>query len=331
MFSYGNVERFLIFILLLSRNYVKPFQPLSPTNKQGKVSSWLGNQDVDTDNSIQSSWTPKMIVFDKDGTLGDCTQSMHIWSKRMTNVILDECQKTDLSAEQMDQLIRNFHTAIGWDPLHEALLPSSYLSSGTWGQILHATTLVLDEGNIPDAKEKVQFWHDNLGDIHANDKPLIDDLPGFMSILRQQYEGVLIAICTSDDRSATNSCIKNWKLQDYIDFSICGDEVMEGKPSVEPIMTLCERAQVTPQDCIVVGDTTADTIMGTRAKVGLTIGVLTGTGTTDLLLENGADIILRSIEDMIQPTGLESMSNTRKSSSDLTETSSLSSEGDLSL
>ncbi len=106
---------------------------------------------------------------------------------------------------------------------------------------------------------------------------------------------------------------------------------MEGKPSVEPIMTLCERAQVTPQDCIVVGDTTADTIMGTRAKVGLTIGVLTGTGTTDLLLENGADIILRSIEDIIQPTGLESMSNTRKSSSDLTETSSLSSEGDLSL
>lgn len=138
----------------------------------------------------------------------------------MTNVILDECQKTDLSAEQMDQLIRNFHTAIGWDPLHEALLPSSYLSSGTWGQILHATTLVLDEGNIPDAKEKVQFWHDNLGDIHANDKPLIDDLPGFMSILRQQYEGVLIAICTSDDRSATNSCIKNWKLQDYIDVSL---------------------------------------------------------------------------------------------------------------
>ena len=73
MFSYGNVERFLIFILLLSRNYVKPFQPLSPTNKQGKVSSWLGNQDVDTDNSIQSSWTPKMIVFDKDGT----SQKLH--------------------------------------------------------------------------------------------------------------------------------------------------------------------------------------------------------------------------------------------------------------
>ena len=138
----------------------------------------------------------------------------------MTHIILEECQKIGQTAEQMDQLIHNFHDAIGWDPLDQALLPSSYLSSGTWGQILHATTLVLDAGNIPDAKEKVQFWHDNLGDIHANDKPLIDDLPGFMSILRQQYEGVLIAICTSDDRRATDSCIKNWKLQDHIDVSL---------------------------------------------------------------------------------------------------------------
>ena len=96
-------------------------------------------------------------------------------------------------------------------------------------------------------------------------------------------------------------------------------------------MTLCERAQVIPQDCIVVGDTTADTIMGTRAEVGLTIGVLTGTGTTDYLLENGADIILQSVEDMIRPTGLVCMSKTRKSSTGLPEISSISSEGDFSV
>ena len=65
----------------------------------------------------------------------------------------------------------------------------------------------------------MEFWNKNLGDIHANDKPLVDDLPGLMSDLKQQCEGVIIAICTSDDRRATNACVKNWKLEGHIDVS----------------------------------------------------------------------------------------------------------------
>eukprot|EP00979_Chaetoceros_neogracilis_P003624 scaffold629_cov257-Chaetoceros_neogracile.AAC.14 len=126
-----------------------------------------------------------------------------------------------------------------------------------------------------------------MGDIHANDEPLVSDLAGLMRTLKQQCEGILIAICTSDDRRATNACIKNWGLEDLIDFSICGDGVSESKPSVQPILSLCKEAQVSPQDCIVLGDTSADTLMGLNAGVGLTVGVLTGSGTAEYLLDNG--------------------------------------------
>ena len=78
-------------------------------------------------------------------------------------------------------------------------------------------------------------------------------------------------------------------------FSICGDEVKEAKPSAEPLLILCKRAKVAPRDCIVVGDTSADMGMGRNSKAGLIIGVLTGTGTTDYLLEKGAHCVLPDI------------------------------------
>lgn len=156
------------------------------------------------------------------GTLGDCTQSLHTWAEKMTKCIVNECQRTALSQNQITELIIRFHSSIGWDPVHKCLLSSSLLSSGTWGQILEATSQVLDkysEGQISNTHEKVLFWNSNLGDIHANDKPLVDDLVGFFSHLRSLNEGVTLAICTSDDRRSTNSCMKNWNIEEYIDVS----------------------------------------------------------------------------------------------------------------
>lgn len=50
-----------------------------------------------------------------------------------------------------------------------------------------------------------------------------------------------------------------------------------------------------PQDCIVVGDTTGDTGMARNAKAGLCIGVLSGSGVTDQLIETGADIVVPNV------------------------------------
>ena len=91
----------------------------------------------------------------------------------------------------------------------------------------------------------------------------------------------------------------------YCQYTICGDEVMEAKPSALPLKMLCEQASVTPQDCIVVGDTTGDTGMARNAHAGLCIGVLTGSGTAEQLMETGANIILSSVGDI--PALLECM------------------------
>mmetsp|Transcript_32816 Transcript_32816/g.35385 ORF Transcript_32816/g.35385 Transcript_32816/m.35385 type:complete len:87 (+) Transcript_32816:251-511(+) len=58
-------------------------------------------------------------------------------------------------------------------------------------------------------------------------------------------------------------------------------------------------AQMVPQQCMVVGDTDADTQMGRHAQAGLIVGVLTGTGTEEFLLQQGADLVIPNISDLI--------------------------------
>jgi phosphoglycolate phosphatase-like HAD superfamily hydrolase len=107
-------------------------------------------------------------------------------------------------------------------------------------------------------------------------------------------------------------------------FSICGNEVMESKPSALPLRMLCEQASLTPQDCIVVGDTTSDSGMARNAKAGLCIGVLTGSGTATQLMETGANVILPhvgDIPDLLQQMGMGPVEKQGDISTDSVQTS----------
>lgn len=159
------------------------------------------------------------------GTLGDCTPSMHKWCEHMTQCIINDYNANrrdslrDLEHEEdLVKAINMFHDAIGWDNINGQLLPSAPLSAGTWSDIVKLSSDALVQSNcISNAVEKVQNWHENCGDVHANDKTLIPDLQGFMKSLKDI--GLLVAICTSDDRKATDQCIRNWGLEKYVDVS----------------------------------------------------------------------------------------------------------------
>jgi len=182
---------------------------------------------------------------------------------------------------------------LGWDADRDDVVPSAPLAAGTWEEQVETASTLFQEFGMENGSDKARQWHGDMGNLHGNDPPVIDDLRGM--ILSCRKAGLLVAICTSDDRSATDVALSNWGLTDLIDFSICGDEVTHSKPSAQPLQLLCKEAQLEPSNCIVVGDTTSDTGMAKNAKAGLCIGVLTGSGTTDQLLKTGADIILNDV------------------------------------
>ena len=216
----------------------------------------------------------------------------------MTSTIQQKCiTTTNISTIQTEHIISNFHKSIGWDITTNDVIPSAPLSAGTWDEIITLVATSLQNSGLSCIRHnEVMKWHQELGDIHANDSPLISDLPRYLSQFHNH--GIIISICTSDDRDSTTKCMANWGITNFVDYSICGDELVpeECKPSPEPLYELCRRAGVLPSECLVVGDTSNDTqIMGVRGGAGYVVGVLTGSGTKDQLLNTGANIVLPNI------------------------------------
>ena len=251
--------------------------------------------------SLRDSSRPKMIVFDKDGTLGDCTASLRRWVHHMTSKIKD----TFTDHGHLENIVHMFHTEIGWDAVIDDVVPSAPVAAGTWDDIVRMVydflvrhqDLMVGSAQIV-TKEVVEQWHAELGDLHEHDTPLLDDLVMVMHACQEL--GYTIAICTSDDRQSTDKALRRWGIDEVVDYSICGNEVEKGKPNALPLLMLCQQASSNqriyiPRNCIVVGDTSSDTGMARAAKAGFCVGVLTGSGTVDQLLDTGAHLILPDV------------------------------------
>ena len=116
--------------------------------------------------------------------------------------------------------------------------------------------------------------------------------------------GIKIAICTSDSREGTAEFLSALSLSGLVDMVLCGDDAASiAKPDPHNALHICAQLGVAPARAVMVGDTPADTIMGQRAQLGLTIGVLTGVGDHGDLAD--ADIIMNDVGgvmDLICPT-----------------------------
>lgn len=248
---------------------------------------------------------PKLIAFDKDGTLGDCTASLRRWIYHMRDRIRQSI--ANHKRKDTETMLADFYVTMGWNILKDDVLPSAPVAAGTWDDIISLMYQFLithqDQMDIVVTRALVEEWHEELGDLHGQDAPLLDDLRGLLLSCRRL--GYRVGICTSDDRKGTEIAIKAWHIGDLVDVFICGDEVSEGKPSAVPLQRLCALATAKlqepggraflPQDCIVVGDTSSDMGMARAANAGFCIGVLTGSGTTEQLLETGAHMILPGV------------------------------------
>ena len=72
---------------------------------------------------------------------------------------------------------------------------------------------------------------------------------------------------------------------------------MPVKPAADMIVHLCEALGVEPARTAIVGDSTADLLMGRAAGAGLVVGVLTGVGRLEDLAPH-ADAVIDSVADL---------------------------------
>ncbi|XP_076449702.1 uncharacterized protein LOC143286051 [Babylonia areolata] len=230
-----------------------------------------------------------LVIFDKDGTL-ICFHTM--WSPWAQKLISNITTATGLNIS--DKLS---HT-LGYCAKSKRIYPGLLAESTTPIIQEQLVKLLVAEGIKEEEASEIirQSWFE--GDTGNPDSiKSVANLQTLFHILKDN--GVKVAICTADNRRGTLNTLRNLNLFKYVDMVVCGDDPgTEPKPSPHNALMICEQLGVSPADTVMVGDTKADVGMGHAAKLGWTVGVLSGVGDSDELKPE-ADHIISSVSDLL--------------------------------
>jgi HAD superfamily hydrolase (TIGR01549 family) len=114
-----------------------------------------------------------------------------------------------------------------------------------------------------------------------------------------QQRGIKIGIATG----RTSSCEDEWirfkrlGLDGYISAIVTSKEVQYRKPAPDVVIECARRLDVSPEKCIVIGDTISD-ILAARGAGSVAAAVTTGHEDEDLLLREGPDVIFHNLSDL---------------------------------
>jgi phosphoglycolate phosphatase len=229
----------------------------------------------------------ELIIFDKDGTLIDFNAMWGDWVTELAR---------HLEAAAYITIAPQLFRAVGFDPVTSAVAPVGPLAIASMGEIRALADEVLRAAGLTPASAAAAIqagWH--IPDPVALARPLAD-LPALFGALRAR--GMRIAIATTDDRAPTLATLAALGVAPLIDALACGDDGRPIKPAPDAILALCQELGISPARAAMVGDTAADLRMGRAAGVGLTVGVLSGLGSAELLAPL-ADVLLPSVAELV--------------------------------
>jgi len=231
----------------------------------------------------------KGIVFDKDGTLLDI--------RAMLRALGNERYR-HLSARVGPKDLEYWEKCIGFSVETGYLSPFGPLASATRRDEVAVAACALWLAGVP--------WYKAIGiakeayDEADRTLDVTKDarlLPGVTEALRALHgSGLRLFIVTSDGHERTEKMLSHLGILDLFHLVVAADDVKEPKPSPEAVLLCAKSMDASPRDLIVVGDTPQDALMGKRAG-SLSVGVLTGVGTREDLIEH-CDAVIEGVKDI---------------------------------
>ncbi|MBC8504464.1 MAG: HAD family hydrolase [Anaerolineales bacterium] len=116
-------------------------------------------------------------------------------------------------------------------------------------------------------------------------------VPGVREMLTQLFDHYPMAVVSARGGRSTGWFLDQFELKPFFKCITTAQTCEHTKPYPDPIEWAAKQMGVSPEDCLMIGDTTVD-ILAAKAAGAQSIGVLCGFGERDELTEAGADLIL---------------------------------------
>lgn len=226
--------------------------------------------------------TIKGVLFDKDGTLLDYFAT---WMPANRAAALaaaggDEALGTRLLA------------AGGYDAALDRVEAGTVLAAGNAWEIAEAWLEHLPGRSAGELVALLDRVFEEQGEENA--LPVTSLAPLFA---RLRGRGLKLGVATSDSRRGVEATLGRFGILPLLDFVAGYDSGHGHKPGPGMVEGFCAKTSLAASEVAVVGDNLHDLEMGRRARAGLIVAVLSGTGAAEDLTPH-ADHVLDSIEGL---------------------------------
>ncbi len=233
---------------------------------------------------------PRLIIFDKDGTLIAFERMWRVWFERLMEHIGEQI-RLDLQTRLALAGTLGYDPVDGdWDPLG----PLTIASTGEIllliaGQIYHHVGLTWDDAlAIVNEAERVSR-------AMLSDSDLVEPIGDVQKTLQHLAKaGYLLAIATTDNREPTERHLEMLGVAELFGAILCGDDGIPLKPAPDMALEICRQLGVPVEEAIMVGDSVADMTMARTAGLTGAIAVSSGAIPAELLAEH-ADCVIADL------------------------------------
>jgi pyrophosphatase PpaX len=135
-------------------------------------------------------------------------------------------------------------------------------------------------------------------DFYEKNHHMADLYPGIIGILDiLKKKNVLLSIYTGKGHDASIITLQKFKIYNYFDLIITGDEVKEHKPSPEGITLFLDKFKLPKENVLMVGDAPAD-IRAARAAGVKIASVIWDSYSKDTVLKLNPDYLFNSVDEL---------------------------------
>lgn len=236
------------------------------------------------------------ILFDKDGTLLDFMLMWGVWATVLVGLLDDHLTALDKEpiGHRKDSL-GLFSDQTGKITGYDKAGP---IAMGTEEEVTALLAWHLYTAGIPwnEATVLVRRYNKSAMQKLEQDRRAVP-LPGLTGFLQDCHKsGMKLAVVTSDTMKETKKHLDWMDLSHYFPVIVGRDRVSKGKPDPEMALLAMQELGLTPQQCIVIGDSNGDMVMGKQAGALCTIGIAPDGDGQQYLLD--ADLIIRGYHEL---------------------------------